>query len=429
MTLLQEWADAYGEEGVFEMNVAGSRTVVCCSWEQAQPILARRPHKMPKNWRLQNVVDIIAGSFFSEGERWKRERRVLSPAFSRKNVESYVPAVEQVTQQLLREIGRDVSAKGVANFSELLPLYTADVICKTALGQELKMLEKRTSDIVNDVKAMFSALQTRLFTPLPYWKIPGLVRFFDNGVEVSQRFYKRSEQIMQNASSGGRSIVEKLREMDGDKFSHAELMDNLTVLFLAGTDTTSLALCWSFYYLSQHLELQAAVADEVKSLPDEELSLAQVESLPTVQAVWLETLRLHGPASTLELQSTEEITLAGRKLPVGTEFFIAIRNILKNDPEVKKKLGNDLHNFRPSRWLGPEGIVKHPPFDTLAFGYGPRICLGMRLAEYEGLLVIAKVVQKFVLEKWDRPPLEETTSFVSNEPATPVSIQIHPRTW
>ena len=268
-----------------------------------------------------------------------------------------------------------------------------------------------------------------MYSPLPYWKIPGLARFFDNGKETSRRFYRRSEQIMQSARCGGRSIAEKLKEMEGDKFSHTELMDNLTVLFLAGTDTTSLALCWSFYYLSRDAELQAAVAQEVQSLPDEELSLAQVESLSLVQGLWLETLRCHGPASFLELESTEEITIAGRQVPPHTEIFVAMRNILKNDPEVKKKLGEDLHDFRPSRWLGPEGITKHEPFDTLAFGYGPRICLGMRLAEYEGLLVIAKVIQKFVLEDWAKPPLMETTSFVSNEPVAPVSIRIRPRTW
>lgn len=291
------------------------------------------------------------------------------------------------------------------------------------------MLEKRSSDIVSDVKALFQAFQTRMFAPLPYWKVPGLASFFDNGAQVSQRFYNRSEQILQTAKGGGRCIVDKLKDMDGDKFSHSELMDNLTVLFLAGTDTTSLALCWSFYYLSKDLQLQTAVAQEVRMLPDDEISLTELETLPTVQAVWLETLRCHGPANALELQSTEEITLAGRKLPAGTEFLIAIRNILKNDPEVKKKLGDDLQVFRPSRWLGPDGIVKHAPFDSLAFGYGPRICLGMRLAEYEGLLVIAKVVQKFILEQWDKPPLMETANFVSNEPAAPVSIKLRPRSW
>ena len=426
---LEEWAEKYGQEGVYEMDLAGSRTVVCCNWQQAHPILSLRPFKMPKNWRIQNVADIIGGSFFSEGDRWKRERRVLSPAFSRKNVESYIPAVECITQQLLREMGRDLSERGETNFSELLPLYTADVICKTALGQEMRMLEKRSSDIVSDVKALFQAFQTRFFAPLPYWKVPGLASFFDNGAQVSKRFYNRSEQILQTAQGGGRCIVDKLKDMDGDKFSHSELMDNLTVLFLAGTDTTSLALCWSFYYLSKDLQLQTAVAQEVRTLPDGEISLTELETLPTVQAVWLETLRCHGPANALELQSTEEITLAGRKLPAGTEFLIAIRNILKNDPEVKKKLGDDLQVFRPSRWLGPDGIVKHAPFDSLAFGYGPRICLGMRLAEYEGLLVIAKVVQKFVLEQWDKPPLMETANFVSNEPASPVSIKLRPRSW
>ena len=129
----------------------------------------------------------------------------------------------------------------------------------------------------------------------------------------------------------------------------------------------------------------------------------------------------------MDLEATEPVTLAGRKLPEGTTIFLALRSILRNDPEVKKELGDDLHDFRPSRWLGPEGLNRHPPFDALPYGYGPRICVGMRLADYEARLAIAKVVHRFVLEKWDRRPLIETMTTVGNQPEEPVAISVRLR--
>lgn len=68
------------------------------------------------------------------------------------------------------------------------------------------------------------------------------------------------------------------------------------------------------------------------------------------------------------------------------------RHVLHTAPEVKSKLGEDLHVFRPSRWIGPEGLVKCPPFDSLPFGNGARLCLGKQLADYEGRLVIAEAM-------------------------------------
>jgi len=427
---VEEWAKTYGQEGAYEFNLAGQRMVVVSSWEHAYPVLKARPFKVKKATYWSNVHDMVTGSFFSEGERWKKERRVLSPAFSSKNVEGYVPAVELITQKLLQEMDKDVALNGEVNFSDLLPLYTADVICKTSLGQDFRMLEARKSDIVTDVKQMFGAMQLRLFAALPYWKIPGLAGLVDGGNTISRRFFKRSEQILRDATGDGTSIAEKLRNMDGEKFTHDELINNVTVLFLGGTDTTSLVLSWSFYYLSCDEKLQNAVAKEVRSLPAGEISLSQLQSLPTVQAVWLESLRLRGPAAVFGLEPTEDVTIAGRKVPAGTHVMVALRNILKHDPSVKRSLGDDLEVFRASRWLNADGgVIRAQPFDTLSFGYGPRICLGMRLAEYEGLLVIAKVIQKFVLQQWDKPPLQDFSTFVQNEPTAPVSIRLQERAW
>ena len=303
-----------------------------------------------------------------------------------------------------------------------------DVICSTAFGQQLNMLSSRSSDLVDDVKGMFAAVQSRMYAILPYWKIPGLGPLVDDGDKIRRSMDKRCMQAMENAKSG-KSIAEKLRAMADDKFTTRELLDNFAALFAAGTDTTSLALSWVFYHLSCDQQLQEAVAQEVRKLPDGELGLEQLNSLRMVRAVWLETLRFTGPAEILGLETTQELVLAGRKLPPGTQFITSFGRILRSDPQLKRLVGNDLDVYRPSRWLGPEGIVSAQPFDTLAFGYGPRICLGMRLAEYEGLLTIAKVIQKFVLLKWEKPTPEAVTSFVSNEPVEPISIRVQPRTW
>merc|ERR1712045_881256 len=96
-------------------------------------------------------------------------------------------------------------------------------------------------------------------------------------------------------------------------------------------------------------------------------------------------------------------------------------------PELKAALGSDLDEFRPERWIAGDGsLVTVPALDSLAFGHGQRICLGMRLAEFEGLLVLARVLQRFVIQQWEGPPLDEKTGFTT-EPAEDVRIALQLR--
>lgn len=420
-----EFADKYGQEGVFEMVLTGSRMVCLNSWPLISKILDMRPFKAVKPGSLEHAAKgMVQGVFFSEGEQWKRERRLISPAFNAKSVASYVPAMTRTTQTLLRTLRRDAE-KGDVNFTELLPLYTADVLCATAFGKDLGMLETRKTELVQDVKTMLGALSIRSFVQIPYWKIPIIGRYLDGGNAATDRLGHTVKALMNEQAGQGATVVEKFRQMDGDKLSHQDLVGNLIVLFGAGTDTTSVALSWAFYHLARDQQLQQIVADEVKDLP-EEVSPQHLDSLLQVHALWLEVLRFNGPAPFEITETREEVEIDGRVVKPGAEVLLCYRHVLKNAPELKAKLGDDLHAFRPSRWLGPEGIVKCPPFDSLPFGHGARVCLGKQLADYEGRLVIAQVVRHFVLEKWQGPPLREKTSFVVL-PAEDVKISLKPR--
>eukprot|EP00490_Sorites_sp_Unknown_P009805 CAMPEP_0114668158 /NCGR_PEP_ID=MMETSP0191-20121206/35789_1 /TAXON_ID=126664 /ORGANISM="Sorites sp." /LENGTH=238 /DNA_ID=CAMNT_0001920543 /DNA_START=1 /DNA_END=714 /DNA_ORIENTATION=- len=177
-----EFAQEYGQDGVFEMLLAGSRMVCLTSWPLMSKILEMRPFKVVKPGSLIHSAEgMLQGSFFSEGDRWKRERRLLSPAFNAKSLASYVPAVTRMTHNLLRQMRHDAALGRPVNVTELLPLYTADVLCATAFGKDLGMLETRKTELVQDVKSMLGALNIRAFLQLPYWKIPIIGRHLDGG--------------------------------------------------------------------------------------------------------------------------------------------------------------------------------------------------------------------------------------------------------
>lgn len=332
-----------------------------------------------------------------------------------------------MTQTLLQTLQKEAlsNAGGQVNFTELLPMYTADVLCATAFGKDLGMLESKKSGMVVDVKKMLGALNTRIFLQIPYWKIPIIGRYLDGGNAAADRIGRRMVKLMNEQAGQGNTVVEKLRQLEGDKLSPEELIGNLTVLFGAGTDTTSVVLSWAMYHLARDQELQRLVAEEVKDLP-ETVGPSELDAYLHVNALWMETLRVNGPAPFDFLELREEVKLLGKGVPKGTEVMVCYRHVLHNAPEVKAKLGDDLHVFRPARWIGPEGLVKCPPFDSLPFGHGARICLGKILAEYEGKLVIAQVLRHFKLKQWQGPPLREMTSFVVL-PGKEVIIGLEPR--
>ena len=82
-----EFSADYGQEGVFEMSLAGTRVLGLCSWQMVSKVLELRPFKVVKPGSLAHAVEgMLQGVFFSEGDRWKRERRLVSPAFNAKSV-------------------------------------------------------------------------------------------------------------------------------------------------------------------------------------------------------------------------------------------------------------------------------------------------------------------------------------------------------
>lgn len=180
---------------------------------------------------------------------------------------------------------------------------------------------------------------------------------------------------------------------DGRRLNDAEVRDEALNLFVAGHETTSNALTWSWYLLSQHPQ----VVDKLHAELDEVLAgrtptLADLRQLPYTAQVVKEAMRLYPPAWVLNTrQANADVAIDGYALPAGTKVFIS--------PYVMHRLPqyfDEPDQFHPERFT-PEFEEGLPRFAYMPFGGGPRVCIGNSFAMMEAQLVLATIAQRYTL--------------------------------
>jgi len=425
------------EEGVFELDLAGDRTVVCSNWKACQEVLALRPFKVVRSANFERFRSFADGVFLAEGHKWSKERRLMAPAFNAKNVSAYFQGIREVVASLMARISHDDAQHGIVNFSEILPDFSADVIVKVAFGHDLRALHMKHPEVA-DITRLFEVITMRMMSPLPFWRLPILGPLLDHGAAISSRLQKWVWNLAQCAPPATErpTLVRKLMEQEQDQFGSEELVGNLATLFMAGTDTTSNQLAWALYELSMLPDVQEEAAAEVRTkTPHGVLELADLEQLPLISAIWLESLRLRSVAPFVGLTSAEPFELAGRRVPAGTNLFLLLRRAQHQHADVRALLGNDMSEFRPKRWLkegadsstGAAVLHRIPTLDTIAFGHGARYCLGKGLADAEARLALAEILRHFRISPWDGPAMWEKTAF-TQQPGVPVKLRLVSRT-
>jgi cytochrome P450 len=179
----------------------------------------------------------------------------------------------------------------------------------------------------------------------------------------------------------------------GDRMSDAQLRDELVTLFVAGHETTSNALVWTWYLLSQHLEVGAWLHQEVDEVLDgRPPALADLPNLPYTLMVIKEAMRLYPPAWVLNgRQAIKDTTIGGYSIPRGSVTFIAPYAIHR-----RPRYFPDPQRFDPLRFA-PEREMELPRYAYIPFGAGPRICIGNSFAMMEAQLIVATIAQRYRL--------------------------------
>lgn len=173
------------------------------------------------------------------------------------------------------------------------------------------------------------------------------------------------------------------------------IRDQLLTMLIAGHDTSTALLAWTFYLLGMHpatlAELQAEV-DRVLGDQDAAPTAEQLNALPLLDQVIKEVLRLYPPIHVGNRRATEEMDICGYRVPEGTRVMMSIY-LAHRDPDHWR----DPDAFCPARFAH-DSEEKVPPFTYLPFGGGPRNCIGAAFAQVEARTALARLLQRFDFE-------------------------------
>lgn len=383
-------------------------------------LLTQRANFIKHTFFWQHVTAIFGkGLLTSEGDFWQRQRRLAAPAFHPDRIASYGETMSRAadrhaaewTDGESRDIHRDMMR------------VTMEIVAKTLFDAEVRDdLDdvSRTFDLViREIAARFRR-PFRIPDAVP---TPGNLRY-RRGVARLDRLVTRilDERRARPGDRGDLlSMLLLARDDDGQAMSDRQVRDETVTLFLAGHETTAIALSWTFYLLALHPEADAALHEELRgALAGRLPAVSDLPRLRYTEAVVRESMRLYPPAYVIGREAVADCEIAGYRVSAGTTVYFAPW-VLHRD----RRWFERPEEFRPERWL--DGLaVRLPKYVYIPFGGGPRICIGERFAMMEAILVLATIASRWRLTREDRRPLIPFPS-ITLRPDGPVAMRLHRR--
>jgi cytochrome P450 len=403
-------AARYGD--TIEVPIApGQRLFMLSRPEHAEHVLAASQDNYVKAVTYRPLRALMGnGLLTSEGDQWRRHRRLVQPVFSRRHVSEFGPAMTQAAQRLTRRW--EALANGIViNVAAQMSSVALDVVGQALFGFDLSgeaEMMGRAMDAGQRVATLASFLPLR-WGPTETRALKAVSRRVGHTAEGIEGPVGR---IIAARRDGGRpgspgdllDVLLTARAADGSPLTDTEIADEVAIFMLAGHETSANTLSWSLALLSAYPSARDHVEAEVDLvLGDRDPDAGDADKLPWTRAVVAEAMRLYPPAWTIERNALADDQVAGLPVPAGS--LVAIPPYLVHrHPEFWP----DPAGFDPRRFLpdgdGPGPGPGHPAgharhrYAYIPFGGGRRACVGASFAEQETVLVLATIARRYRLE-------------------------------
>lgn len=353
-------------------------------------VLAHQSRHYHKHFALRlNSLVLGNGLLTSEGDFWLRQRRLMQPVFQKSRIAAYAPVMVERTLHVL-ESWRPGDRRDIHH--EMMRL-TLDIAALTLFGASA---EEGAEDVAAAMEVLQDSFKHRfarlvilpLWLPLPsHLRLRRVVRRLD---AILYGFIRKRKEKPGTRDDLLSRLLAARDEVDGRGMSDRQLRDEAMTLFLAGHETTALALSWTWWLLARHPEAAQRLAGEVDEVLQGRLPTAEdCPRLRYAEGVILESMRLYPPAYVVGREAMEEVPLGPYVVPRGHTVLMS-QWAVQRDP----RWFPEPEEFRPERW-GEEAIHALPRFAYFPFGGGPRVCIGNTFAMMEMVLVLALLAQRF----------------------------------
>jgi cytochrome P450 len=334
------------------------------------------------------------GLLTSEGDTWRRHRRIMTPSFDHRSIVAYSPITVEAAASILEQWDR-LPPGAEFDVGESM-MHVALLVISRA------MFSSDSDDMVEIVGTALKRYQSNV--------LPGLLDLLGAPLWLMRILRWRSERnilgefngaiarlIAQRGTAAGsdqRDLLGRLiaaRDADtGARMSSREVRDEVITIFMAGHETVALVLTWSWYLLSQHPQAEAHLHAELASvLGGRSPRYDDIAALRYTRMVLEESMRLYPPLHTVSRQAIGPDTVLGRPVPPGGIIMVSPW-LLHRRPSLWK----NPERFDPDRFAPDQAAGRHR-FAYIPFGVGPRICVGMAFAMVESMLILAALAQRY----------------------------------
>jgi len=388
LVFLTRCARDYGD--VVRLRLGDTTVFALFNPEDVDEVLRSHGTRVIKD-KLTRLISPIVGQglLTSEGEFWRRQRKLTMPSFQRETIERYGSVMVDYSVQL-RDSWKNGEERDVHH--DMMAL-TLGIVGKTLFDADVAGESHEVGDALEIVMDHFLS-PWRWFPILD--KVPTKKNFAYKAAlkQIDDVVYEIIRRRRASNSDPGDLLSRFLAAHDdeGTGMTDIQLRDECVTIFLAGHETTALTLTYAFRLLSLHPETDAKLVDELDRVLGGRLPTASdVPNLKYTEWVIRESMRLYPPAWGIGREATEPMEVGGYAAPKGTQFSI-LPWVLHRDP----RWWNKPEEFRPERW--DNDLARNLPKGVyIPFGGGPRVCIGNHFAMMEAVLLLATLAQKHKL--------------------------------
>lgn len=360
-----------------------------------QTVLKDRPDHFPKSDRIGAGLRPLLGDsvFLTNGAQWKRQRRIIDPAFQGGRLRDAFPGILAAGEAAVQRM--QDQADGTPREVEAITSHVAaDVIFRTLFSIPIEdVTAQKVFGAFKTYQRSQPILNLAAFIPGPRW----MPRFFGRETTATARSIRQlitelTAQRLTMIRDGtapddlATKIMTTKDPETGQTFDTDEMVDQVAIFFLAGHETSASALAWALYLLARYPEWQDKLAEEARTFGG---TFADLSQLGQTRDVFREALRLYPPVPMMVREAHQPETFRGRSVKPGAQVVLSPWHLHRHN-----RLWDNPDGFDPSRWRTDAG-QQSGRGAYMPFSAGPRVCTGAGFAMIEGVVLLTTLLRNY----------------------------------
>ncbi len=363
--------------------------------EHVYHVLVKGRENFTKQARgYQKLRRIIGnGLVTSEGDFWLRQRRLAQPAFAPQRLAGFATTMVTATDDVTRAWHEPAKSNQPVNIAAQMMHLTLRIVGETLLGTDVT---GEAHDVGACLTLVLEETSRRIHTPWDFHeRIPTPTnRRFDQALDrLNQAVHRIINERRRQPATGDDllSLLMAARDDEtGLQMTDQQLRDEVMTFFLAGHETTAVALTWMWYLLSKHVDVRRRLEEEVDRVLGGRLpTFEDVPKLAYTKLVVQESMRLYPPVWGMARLTAKDEQLGNLFIPARSPVLLVQYVTHRHADFWDNPEGFDPERFQPSQ------VERRHPYAYFPFGAGPRTCIGNHFALLEAVLIVATVASKW----------------------------------